>query len=266
MMRWATESGAIDDDLAQHDWTGMFDLLIGGKLKPADIQRAIDQFVAFLGTRTKAEIQQPRPCGQVADRSRLDDRRPRRRSATHRPRLLGRGRRHDPPGPLREAVGHADPLRRSAPSLGQDQAPRGRRRSSPVGPGACLRAAAPRPLRGAQGRRLRLGGGPAARVQGSRQSRRHGPQGRVGEARRSAPHPAAVEGRDARHRVGLLRRQLQPVEARRGTRSASAEGREVALRLVDWADVVIESFTPGTAKRLGLDYETLLQAQARARS
>ncbi|MCK9486443.1 MAG: CoA transferase [Dehalococcoidia bacterium] len=35
------------------------------------------------------------------------------------------------------------------------------------------------------------------------------------------------------------------------------EGREVARRLVDWADVVVESFTPGTMARFGLDYETV---------
>lgn len=37
----------------------------------------------------------------------------------------------------------------------------------------------------------------------------------------------------------------------------TAEGREVARRLVDWADVVVESFTPGTMRRFGLDYETV---------
>ena len=35
------------------------------------------------------------------------------------------------------------------------------------------------------------------------------------------------------------------------------EGRRVARRLVDWADVVVESFTPGTMAKFGLDYETL---------
>ncbi|MBM3683394.1 MAG: CoA transferase [Actinobacteria bacterium] len=34
-------------------------------------------------------------------------------------------------------------------------------------------------------------------------------------------------------------------------------GREVALRLADWADVVIESFTPHTLRGLGLDHATL---------
>jgi crotonobetainyl-CoA:carnitine CoA-transferase CaiB-like acyl-CoA transferase len=35
------------------------------------------------------------------------------------------------------------------------------------------------------------------------------------------------------------------------------EGRQTALDLVRWADVVCESFTPRTMKKLGLDYETL---------
>ena len=38
---------------------------------------------------------------------------------------------------------------------------------------------------------------------------------------------------------------------------ASEEGRRVARRLTDWADVVVESFTPGNMKRFGLDYEAL---------
>ena len=35
------------------------------------------------------------------------------------------------------------------------------------------------------------------------------------------------------------------------------EGRGVARQLADWADVVVESFTPGTMRKFGLDYETL---------
>ena len=38
---------------------------------------------------------------------------------------------------------------------------------------------------------------------------------------------------------------------------ATEGGREVARKLIDWADVVVESFTPGTMKRFGLDYEAL---------
>lgn len=37
------------------------------------------------------------------------------------------------------------------------------------------------------------------------------------------------------------------------------EGRGQLLRLLKWADVVIESFAPGVAKRLGIDYESARQ-------
>ena len=37
------------------------------------------------------------------------------------------------------------------------------------------------------------------------------------------------------------------------------QGLSYARQLVDWADVVVESFTPGTLKRFGLDYATLSQ-------
>ena len=37
----------------------------------------------------------------------------------------------------------------------------------------------------------------------------------------------------------------------------TAQGREIALRLVDRADVIVENFRPGTAARLGLGYDDL---------
>jgi CoA:oxalate CoA-transferase len=41
------------------------------------------------------------------------------------------------------------------------------------------------------------------------------------------------------------------------------DGREVALRLAEWADLVVENFRPGTMQRLGLDYETLRERNPR---
>jgi benzylsuccinate CoA-transferase BbsF subunit len=43
---------------------------------------------------------------------------------------------------------------------------------------------------------------------------------------------------------------------------ATEEGRALARRLVDWADVVVESYTPGVMQRFGLDYETVSQDHA----
>src|SRR6185436_13903333 len=37
---------------------------------------------------------------------------------------------------------------------------------------------------------------------------------------------------------------------------SSKEGRKVAHRLIDWADVVVESFRLGVPAKLGIDYET----------
>lgn len=39
----------------------------------------------------------------------------------------------------------------------------------------------------------------------------------------------------------------------------SPKGRELALRLATWADVLLEAFSPGTMKKWGLDYESLRQ-------
>src|SRR5699024_7980879 len=37
----------------------------------------------------------------------------------------------------------------------------------------------------------------------------------------------------------------------------SEEGKEIILKMVEEADVIVENFRPGSLKRLGLDYESL---------
>jgi crotonobetainyl-CoA:carnitine CoA-transferase CaiB-like acyl-CoA transferase len=44
---------------------------------------------------------------------------------------------------------------------------------------------------------------------------------------------------------------------------ASERGREIVLRLAEWADVLVESFSPRVMPALGLDYETLREANPR---
>jgi crotonobetainyl-CoA:carnitine CoA-transferase CaiB-like acyl-CoA transferase len=42
---------------------------------------------------------------------------------------------------------------------------------------------------------------------------------------------------------------------------ATPGGRELARRIIDWADVVVENYTPGTMTRLGFGYEALSKAR-----
>ena len=43
------------------------------------------------------------------------------------------------------------------------------------------------------------------------------------------------------------------------------EAREVLEPLMEWADVVVENFSPGTMAKLGLDYDSLVASQSRCR-
>ena len=45
------------------------------------------------------------------------------------------------------------------------------------------------------------------------------------------------------------------------TNLATPAGRTVARKLIDWADVVVESFTPGTLDRMGLGYEAVREGR-----
>lgn len=71
--------------------------------------------------------------------------------------------------------------------------------------------------------------------------------------RTGAPHAAGERGIDrsgyfATHNAGKLSLSLN---------MNKAEAIDVARRLVKWADIVIETFTPGIMARWGLDYEAL---------
>ena len=76
---------------------------------------------------------------------------------------------------------------------------------------------------------------------------------RLDVARTLAPWKGDAKGVDdsiwyAHHNAGKLGLTLD---------LSTPDGVAAARRLIDWADVVIESFSPGTMGRLGLDYETV---------
>jgi crotonobetainyl-CoA:carnitine CoA-transferase CaiB-like acyl-CoA transferase len=256
MMQWAIECGAVDEDLTQHDWTGMFGLLGEGKIVPGDIQRAFDCFIAFLGTRTKAEIQQRALAGKWligpawTTAELLAD-----------PQLAARGYWVDvdgttQPGPFARLSRTPIRYERGAPRLGQDQhlveeapTPSAPARVSPQPRGSIFEGlkvadfswVAALPL---MTKDLANLGATVIKVESEKS---------VDPLRMIPPWKDGVPNVNG----GYCAANYNQSKLGLGLDLASEAGREVALRLVDWADVVTESFTAGSAARLGLDYETL---------
>ena len=56
-MRWASEEGALDTDLSDRDWSTWLTDVGEKTLSVADANRSLGQLLAFLATKTKAEIQ-----------------------------------------------------------------------------------------------------------------------------------------------------------------------------------------------------------------
>jgi len=257
LMRFAAEEGGLDADLAARDWSTWFHQMIGGKLSPQDAARAFAQLVGFLGTRSKAELHERSvrdrwliaPALDAADL--LADR-----------HLEARGyfeRVGDAIHPGAFAKLSRTPIRLGgpAPRLAADQAlagapPRGPH--LPTGPKRARTASLLEGLRVADF--AWVGAGPlvskdlanlGATVVHIETEKRVDPVRYVPPWKGRIPNPAAAHTA-ANFNQSKLGLALDLSHAR---------GREVAWRLVDWADVVVESFTPGTAEKLGIDWETL---------
>ena len=260
MMRWASEAGAIEEDLAQHDWRNMFDLLIGGKISPPDIQRAFDQLVAFIGTRTKAEIQQRAlegkwligPAWTTADL--LGD-----------PHLIERqyftdvgGDIH--PGPFVRLSQTPITLDSPAPALGADQAILDELAGSKRAPSVAVTASSTPRENVFEGLKVADFAWVAALPLASKDLANLGAtvvkvesESHVDPLRMLPPWKDMVPNVT----TGWCPADYNQSKLCLALDLSKEEAREVALDLVDWADVVTESFTAGSAERLGLDYETL---------
>ncbi len=95
-----------------------------------------------------------------------------------------------------------------------------------------------------------------------RRSRRRRDQGRAGDRRVAAPPRRG--GRRARQPHQRLVPVAQPQQALAGGRPQSdPDGKAVLLELVKTADVFLQNYRPGVAKRLGVDYETLSRRSTR---
>ncbi len=258
LMRFAAERGGLEPDIAERDWSGWMQQLGAGKLAPADLARALEQLVAFLGSCTKAEIQERAvreawlvgPAWTAADL--LADRQLEARDYWVR---VG-----DTIHPGAFAKLSRTPIRLDAPAprLGADQSLAG---ASSRGPSAVVGSG--REERGASllaGLKVAdfawVGAGPlvskdlanlGATVVHVESDKFVDPLRMIPPWKDRAPNPA----------TGHTAANFNQSKLGLALDLKSEKGREVALRLVDWADVVVESFTPGTAAKLGLDWETL---------
>jgi crotonobetainyl-CoA:carnitine CoA-transferase CaiB-like acyl-CoA transferase len=79
------------------------------------------------------------------------------------------------------------------------------------------------------------------------------PTGRRAEQAAGQPTQWRVAGIDRYSPFNALNRNKRSL----GLNLKADIGREIFLRLADTADVVVEEFRPGVAKRLGIDYDTL---------
>ncbi|MFN0093496.1 MAG: CaiB/BaiF CoA transferase family protein [Dehalococcoidia bacterium] len=259
LMRWAEAEGVLDDAPAGKDWTNFIAEAVAGQLTPSTLAPAIAAVQRLAARKTKVELQSRAATTgilvsavyTVADL--LTD-----------PQLAARefwtevdGRIH--PGPVPRLSGTPAELRAPAPTLGQHQDIATSARSSPAlhGSGSPRRSAF-------EGLKVAdfawVGVGPLI-------------------SKALADHGATVVHLESASRPDILRLLPPFKDAIPGlNRSqfvanfntsklglacdfAVAEGRALAQRVIDWCDVVVESFTPGTMAKFGFDFAT--QSQAR---
>ena len=257
MLAWVGEEGGLDEDLVEHDWSKMFELMFGGTITPADAQRAIDQLVAFFGTRTKAEIHRRAVEGRwlVAPGWDAADLLADEHLAARDDWVDVAGVTH--PGPFAKFSATPIRYRSAAPSLGAHQdlvAAPAREPSVAAGDPAVPRRPVFDGLRVADFSWVGAGplvskdlanlGATVLRVE----SENH-----IDPLRIIPPWKDGAPDHATGHCMANFNQSKWGLALDLGVDAS----REVAMRLVDWADVVVESFVPGTAARYGLDYESV---------
>jgi crotonobetainyl-CoA:carnitine CoA-transferase CaiB-like acyl-CoA transferase len=257
LMAFAAERGGLEPDIAARDWGGWMQQLGAGELAPADLARALQQLVRFLGTCTKAEIQERAvreawlagPAWTAAEL--LADRQLEAREYWTR---VG-DTIH--PGAFAKLSRTPIQLAAPAPRLGSDQP---LATGSPRTPSLGQTAGQERQGSLLAGLKVAdfswVGAGPlvskdlanlGATVVHVESDKFVDPLRMVPPWKDRMPNPA----------TGHTAANFNQSKLGLALDLKTEKGREVALRLVDWADVVIESFTPGTAAKLGLAWEAL---------
>ena len=261
-MNWIGEQGGLDADLMQIDWMTWIQQIQEGTLSLEVARRGLDQFLAFLRTMTKAEIHTQAVAQKwlIAPINLSPD-------LLEDPQLAARefwieleGRKF--PGPFARLSETPIEYQRTAPKLGQDQhlldAPKRTPQPPPPPPPPTAAVTAPRSdifegLKVADFSWIAAGplitkdlanlGATVLRVETEKRidTMRFIPPF-VGPPDITSGHAAANVNQS---KLGIA------------IDFTTDEGLAVAHKMVEWADVVVENFTPGTAERLKLDYETL---------
>jgi crotonobetainyl-CoA:carnitine CoA-transferase CaiB-like acyl-CoA transferase len=255
VLQWAERSGELPEELRKPSWKAFIRDVVEGDLDIEVAQRGVAALYAFLAGRTKREIQdfavQERvllgPIYDVADLR--DD--PQLRSREYWTQVGG----HTHPGAFARLSETPLRLQRPAPELGQDQHLLGEPRCLAVdrvgepsdeGVFAGLKVAdfswaAAGPI---IAKTLADQGATVVHVES---------QTRL-DVTRTAP-PFLNDERDINRAHMVVNYNTSKLGMTLDL--STPGGRQLARDLSDWADVVIESFTPGTMEKHGLDWESL---------
>ncbi|MEM7411999.1 MAG: CoA transferase [Myxococcota bacterium] len=255
-MQWIGEQGALDADLMEIDWLTWIQQLQEGTLELETAKRGVEQFLAHLRTMTKGEIHEQAVAQKwlIAPVNLAPDLLADAQLAA-RDFWVEQGDVRVP-GPFARLSKTPIAYERPAPTLGADQelAASTERRPDPVH----VSAPAPRAqifegLKVADFSWIAAGplitkdlanlGATVLRVETEK---------RV-DTLRFLPPWVGDPGVTTGHTAANMNQSKRGI----ALDFTTERGLEVAHRMVEWADVVIENFTPGTAERLKLDYETL---------
>jgi len=255
LMSAAERAGQVPEELRGADWTHFIADAVQGKLAIPRLNRAIELTRTFLATQTKRQVQDLSVAerillGPVFDlRDLLAD--PQLRARGYWQELAGRLY----PGPF--ALLSATPVVATppAPALGEAQsllaAPRV----------LTLKEASAAPARGAlTGLRVADFSWIVVAPQITKALADHGAtvvrvesEAKLDVTRVLAPFRDDKPGLNNAQFMANFNTSKLGIALNLGTQG----GQRAARRLADWADVVVQSFTPGTMARFGLDWETL---------
>jgi len=258
-MKWLAKNGELEPDLAAIDWMTWIQQVQAGTLSVANAKRGVDALLAKLRTLTKAEIQELAveqkwliaPVNLAPDL--LAD-----------PQLRARDFWVDVggvplPGPFARLGATPIVYDRPAPKLGEDQALL-ERAERPRADARTPIVAAPRERRDLfEGLKVAdfswIAAGPLISKDLANLGAtvlRVETESRIDTLRFIHPFVGAPG-----ITTGYAAANMNQSKLGIAIDYAKPQGIELAHRIAEWADVVVENFTPGTAERLGLDYATL---------